>query len=51
MDITLLVMVIANLRGNALSVLVGDLDTGESVVISFDVQVLDVAAVRRFKTA
>ena len=32
------------LNGNALSVLVGDLAAGESVVISFDVQVLDTAA-------
>lgn len=40
----MVVIVIANLRGNALSVLVGDLTTDESVVISFDVQVLDVAA-------
>lgn len=32
------------LNGNALSVLVGDLVAGESVVISFDVQVLDAAA-------
>lgn len=43
-DITLVVMVIAKLSGNALSLLVGDLATGESVVISFDVQVLDIAA-------
>lgn len=32
------------LSGNALSVLVGDLAAGESVVISFDVQVVDSAA-------
>ena len=32
------------LSGNALSVLVGDLAAGESVAISFDVQVLDAAA-------
>ena len=31
------------LSGNALSVLVGELDAGESVVISFDVQVVDSA--------
>lgn len=40
------------LNGNALSVLVGDLAAGESVVISFDVQVLDSQRpVRPFKTA
>ena len=33
-----------NLSGNALSVLVGDLEPGESVEITFDVQVLDTAA-------
>ena len=32
------------LSGNALSVLVGDLGAGESVTVSFDVQVLDTAA-------
>lgn len=32
------------LSGNALSVLVGDLAAGESVIVSFDVQVLDTAA-------
>ena len=32
------------LNGNALSVLVGDLAAGESVTVSFDVQVLDAAA-------
>lgn len=32
------------LSGNALSVLVGDLAAGESVTVSFDVQVLDAAA-------
>ena len=37
-------MVIAKLSGNVMSVLVGDLTTDESEVISFDVQVLDVAA-------
>lgn len=33
-----------NLSGNALSVLVGDLEPGESAEITFDVQVLDTAA-------
>ena len=32
------------LSGNALSVMVGDLAAGESVTVSFDVQVLDIAA-------
>ena len=32
------------LNGNALSVLIGDLTAGESVTVSFDVQVLDTAA-------
>lgn len=32
------------LNGNALSVMVGDLAAGESVTVSFDVQVLDAAA-------
>lgn len=33
-----------NLSGNALSVLVGDLEPGEAAEITFDVQVLDTAA-------